>query len=1038
MRPTALLLCLAALLLGAGASHSQPPPLNKYPTRVWTGRWIWTEGDPAPKNSYTHFRKSFTLGSTPREGKLHITADSRYMLWVNGSFAGRGPVRSDRRHLYFDTWDVTPRLRKGKNVIAVLVHHYGEWTFQYMQGRGGLLVDVAGFGGERMIQSDRSWKALRSSAWATGQPRMSIQLGFNEIYDARKAPGDWLQPEFDDSAWKPAVEIGAAGMEPWTHLVARDIPRMLEEPRPALKVLQAVEVERGPDAQYLDLLSRMEPKTWGVAYLTTTLVSPDEREVELKFGSDDALKVWLNGQPIVSRLVSRAADPDQETARVRLRKGANRLLAKVVQGHSAWEFYFRMGGNAEGVRQVGPPVMQAGAAWAIAGPFPYPRDEKAPEEAQLKVGFDSLFPPERTAGAVFNPAETFAAGEKRELAWVHAVPSRKGLDHISQVMATGTRKPLFRAEVSDPDQLIRTEGAGTVVKTAPGVDVSFLIDFGREVTGFPRFRVRGARGGEILDLGYGEVLQEPNGAFLDQKGDPTGRLAGSGGTARLYPDRDGVHYADRYLCRPGDQEFQTFDKRGFRYLQLDVRNAPAGIEIDGVGLIFSTFPVEYRGAFESSDERLNQIWEIGRWTCQLNMEDGYTDCPWRERGQWWGDARVEALINYYCFGDTTLIKKCLRQQAQSLNDEGITWGVYPTEWDGGRLPSFTLIWVSTLWDTYLYTGDKEIVRELYPKVRATLDTFFAPRVGPRGLLKDVPYWVFIDWAPVDDKGEMGSLNAYYYDALRCAARMGKLLEDPSAGEYEKRAAAVKDALNRHLWDAEAHAYRDSLLPNGQVSQKITQQTNSLCVLFDIAPKAEHARILDFIYDPESKKRPGGLVEAGSPYFSYYQLAALYHAGRHQQALAYIRERWGRMLDWGATTWWEMWQPGASFCHGWSGGPTYNLGAEVLGVKPLKPGFAEVSVAPQWVGLGYASGIVPTAKGEVKVAWQRDEAGKTAAVRVETPEALPFELTLPNMGQVTVNKRSRLPVGVTQFESAPGTMRFRAERGGTVLFELREK
>jgi hypothetical protein len=418
------------------------------------------------------------------------------------------------------------------------------------------------------------------------------------------------------------------------------------------------------------------------------------------------------------------------------------------------------------------------------------------------------------------------------------------------------------------------------------------------------------------------------------------------------------------------------------------------------------------------------------------MEDGFTDCPWRERGQWWGDARVEALINYYCFGDRALIKKCLRQQGQSLNDEGLTWGVYPTDWDGGRLPSFTLIWVATLWDAYLYTGDKDIVKELFPKVRKSLDTFFAPRVGPRGLLKDIPYWVFIDWAPVDDKGESGSLNAYYYDALRSAAQMARLLGDSSSGEYERRAADVKSALNRELWDSTVHAYRDSIQPNGKLTAKISQQTNSLCVLFDIAPKEEQAKILGFIYDPANKNRPGGLVEAGSPYFSYYQLAALYHTGRHDQALAYIRERWGRMLDWGATTWWEMWQPGASFCHGWSGGPTFNLPSEVLGIKPLKPGFEEVDVRPQWVGLDYASGVVPTAKGPVKVAWQRDPAGKSAAIRVETEEDVPYELTLPGSGEVLINKKPRLPAGVQRLKSDAGTIRFRVEKGGSVLFELR--
>lgn len=1014
-RLTLLILGFAAVPLSLSASNAQTSsgaPASKLVPRTWSARWIWTEGESSPRNSYTYFRKTLDLDSTPKEAKIHLTADSRYQLFVNGKFVGRGPVRSDRRWLYYDTWDLAPHLKKGKNAVAVLVHHYGEWTFQYMQGRGGLLAEVVGSGGKLLGQTDSTWRALRSEAWAAGRPRMSIQLGFNEVYDARKAPKDWTAVDFEDGSWARAQEIGPAGTEPWPNLVPRDIPPMLETPLRAAKVLETVELEPVAGAQYLDLLSMMDRKEWAVAYVSTVLVSPEPQEVELKFGSDDALKVWLNEKQVVSHLVSRGAAPDQESVKLKLDAGANTILAKVVQGHSKWDFYFRVTGNKLPLEQQGSD--QRGPYWRVAGPFPYERDDT------LKRGFDTTFWPEQNP----NVKDPNASDAGKNLQWklVKAVDSRPS--EVAQEMAQARHKPLAAAIVQGSERIIEDGPTGALLHMPAGAGVSFLIDFGKEVTGYPRFRVRGAKGGEVIDLGYGEVLHDATGGFLPQSGNQIGRLN---------PGRDGVHYADRYICAPGTQTFQTFDKRGFRYLQIDVRNAD-GIEIDDVNLLFSTYPVQYRGAFNCSDDRLNRIWEIGRWTCQLNMEDGYTDCPWRERGQWWGDARVEALINYYAFGDTDLIKKCLRQQGQSLNDEGLTWGVYPTDWDGGRLPSFTLIWMSTLWDTYEHTGDVEIVRELFPKVRTSLDKFFAPRVGPRGLLKDIPYWVFIDWAPVDDKGEMGSLNAYYYDALRSAGKMARLLGDASAADYEKRAEDVKAALNRQLWDAQAHAYRDSIQPDGKLSPKITQQTNSLCVLFDIAPAAEHERILDYVYAPENK---GKVVEAGSPYFSYYQLAALYHAGRDEQALTYIRERWGRMLDWGATTWWEMWNPGASFCHGWSGGPTYNLPAEILGIKPLRPGFAEVLIEPQWVGLQHASAMVPTVKGDVGVAWQRDEKARAAAVRVEIPKDVPAEIVLPGTGEVKVNKKKTLPKGVTALPSAGGTLRFRVEQGGQFLFELKE-
>lgn len=1025
-RPLFFLLALAAGLTAFPSALQAKPDKPEVPApaqaRTWQAKWIWTPGDPAPRNSYTYFRKTLDLGSTPKSAKIHLTADSRYIVFVNGAAVGRGPVRSDRRWLYYDTWDISARLKRGKNVIAVLVHHYGEFTFQYMKGRGGLIAEVEA-GRSLLARTDSTWRARRSEAWAGGGPRMSIQLGFPEVYDARKEPKGWKLPEFDDSAWATTEEIGAAGMEPWPHLIPRDIPPMREEPLRPNRVLEVTQVPVGSPAQHIDFLPVLTPKLWAAAYVATTLVSPDRREVTLRFGSDDALKVWLNGKEIVSHLISRAAAPDQESARVTLEPGKNVLLAKIVQGHSAWEFYFGMTGSVEGVRQAPISGLSGTGAWAVSGGYAYPTDET------LKTGFDKVFAPETVAAQPEELEARLPAGERKSLGWRALSAEAAGTQLISQVLASEPHTLLREAEVKQRDAIMEPESTeddphtSAHVRTVPGSDVSFLIDFGREVTGFPHFQVRGAAGGEIIDMGYGEVLQDAAGAFVPPA---TGKLG------RLNPDRDGVHYADRYLCRPGDQVYQTFDKRAFRYMQVVVRNAPAGLDLGSVGIIFSTFPVEEKGTFNCSDERLNSIWKVGRYTCQLNMEDGYTDCPWRERGQWWGDARVEALINYYSFGDTSLIRKALRQHAQSMNEEGMTWGVYPTDWDGGRLPSFTLIWVSTLWDYYQHTGDAELVKELFPKVRTTLDKFFAPRVSAEGLLKDVPYWVFIDWAPVDDKGQPGALNAYYYDALRSAAQMAKLAGDASATDYDRRALDVKRAMNTHLWDAGAHAYRDSLLPNGKLTGKITQQTNSLCVLFDIAPKAEQAAILDMIYAPENEQR---VVQAGSPYFSYYQLAALYHAGRDRQALNYIRDHWGKMLDWGATTWWEMWTPGASFCHGWSGGPTYNFPAEIAGIKPLKPGFEEVEVAPHWVGLQYATATVPTRRGDVSVGWQRAAASGISVIRVQGPEDVPVELQLPEEGKVLVNRKAELPAGITRISSPPGTIRFRIEKTKQATFEI---
>ena len=85
---------------------------------------IWLEGKPAPKQVYCVFRREFNLSQQPAQAKLHIFADSRYILWVNGSYVDRGPCRFDPRYPEYDTLDIQEFLQPGSNVIAVLVHNY--------------------------------------------------------------------------------------------------------------------------------------------------------------------------------------------------------------------------------------------------------------------------------------------------------------------------------------------------------------------------------------------------------------------------------------------------------------------------------------------------------------------------------------------------------------------------------------------------------------------------------------------------------------------------------------------------------------------------------------------------------------------------------------------------------------------------------------------------------------------------------------------------------------------------------------------------
>ena len=200
--------------------------LDTTPKTDWRAQFIWDSSDGSEENVWMCFRKTVTLSAAPEELTAFIAADSRYWLYINGEavvFEGsvkRGPTASDS---YFDSVEIAPYLKPGKNVIAALVWYWGkDQSFSSTDsGKAGFLFEAGG------ILSDRSWKARRNSAYLAdpGETQPNYRLPESNIcYDARREIGDWTAPGFDDSAWENAKENGTGGSAPWGKLYPRGIP----------------------------------------------------------------------------------------------------------------------------------------------------------------------------------------------------------------------------------------------------------------------------------------------------------------------------------------------------------------------------------------------------------------------------------------------------------------------------------------------------------------------------------------------------------------------------------------------------------------------------------------------------------------------------------------------------------------------------------------------------------------------------------------------------------------------------------------------
>lgn len=193
---------------------------------------LW-HGDLAGKsNVYLYLRRSFDCEDMPKDAFVHITADTRYRLYINGQYLGQGPVPSSPGKVFYDTYDLSGRLIKGKNLIAVLVYYSGREHHNYVRGDGGLWIEGAvalGDARKMMLEMDGNWKLFRAEAWIPdGIGRCGATL-FPEFYDAGKALDGWEGVNFDDSSWDNA-QVTKGGFSPYseTELLPRLVPPIEE------------------------------------------------------------------------------------------------------------------------------------------------------------------------------------------------------------------------------------------------------------------------------------------------------------------------------------------------------------------------------------------------------------------------------------------------------------------------------------------------------------------------------------------------------------------------------------------------------------------------------------------------------------------------------------------------------------------------------------------------------------------------------------------------------------------------------------------
>lgn len=528
----------------------------------------------------------------------------------------------------------------------------------------------------------------------------------------------------------------------------------------------------------------------------------------------------------------------------------------------------------------------------------------------------------------------------------------------------------------------------------PGAGISepgLLLDFGREVSG--RILVESscdciAR----VQVSYGESESEA---------------------------LNNAHYLGTSILTIPPRGIARGPKGGFRYVWLRFKDGAPRTTFRRIVLEGIAYPVEYKGAFESSDPVLNRIWETASYTAHLCMQDDVWDGVKRDRGRWAGDLDASAPTILDVFGDGQLLALTLNR----LNP--------PRGQDVNGIPSYTAFWITSLATIYRHNGDKTALVQQHATVLqllAAMDTQFD---GSGNFLNPRHAWLFVDWAsdlfasaPDAVEGTALAMVRGYRDGAWLLDEMG---DKANANVYKSRAAKLASQL------------RGQYMSSGSFGNR--WQLNAMAVLAGVADDSDYQIIWERSLRQVQDATTNHQAQIISPYFNAYVLDAMARMGHHREALEWMRRYWGGMLAEGATSFWEAYDLGwskqdphaslqadgrvgyfASLAHAWSSGPAAWLLEEVLGIKPLEPGFARAQVRPDLMGLNWARGAVATPRGPLAIEIRE------RYILINLPSGIAADILLPagnwlqNGAQVKgklVEKGSRLRVTVHQ----PGSIEF---------------
>ena len=558
---------------------------------------------------------------------------------------------------------------------------------------------------------------------------------------------------------------------------------------------------------------------------------------------------------------------------------------------------------------------------------------------------------------------------------------------------------------------------------------TWLVDFGKNFTGWMKMKIKNKQPGDTTDFIYSDFCN---------------KIPVRKSKYNWDFGNEPIDQRDAYISSIADSGIfcPKFNFHAFRYVIIQGLHYQPQVS-DFTGYMIESDLTEV-GKFSSSDEDLNAIYELNRFTFRcLDIGGYYVDCPHRER-LGYGDGQVAVETGIYNFDVANFYKKWSRNWMAAQKADGEIPNTAPSPYGAGGGPGWGGTGVVLPWKIYKYYGDTKLLSSSYNSMVQYVD--FLETKSKDGILLhygDVEWGYIGDWVPpgkgMDSKDKVGKIEKevfnncykmYLYNILaECAEVLGKTIDSK---KYTRLSEILQNKIHENYYNKEKGIYA-----NGE------QSYLSFPLLMNVPEKNEISRVLTNL-ENTIKVTDSGHLNTGM-LGTYFMLQYLTKIGRSDLVYLMMKQKtypgWGYMISQGANTAWEQWNGYWSNIHSCftSGGGWFYTGVAGIRQTEKSVAFKHLLIAPQLTDvINEQKTEFNSPYGKVVVSWKH-KANKNLQMAIEIPVNSSAEVVLPVAANKIVyesGKKISEDAAIKILSKKPGQLSL-SVASGKYVFEIGE-